>query len=311
MKKRVIVTGGAGFIGSQLAEELVRLGYHVTILDNLSTGRMDNIEGLLKNNNFVFIQGSVTDLPLLEKVFKGVHFVFHQAAITSVPQSIENPLAYHEANMTGSLNVLLAARNNNIKKVIYASSASVYGDLPSLPNTEDMPPNPCSPYAVTKLAGEYYCQVFQKVCGLPTICLRYFNVYGPKQDPDSPYASVIPLFIKHLSEGRAPIIYGDGNQTRDFIFVKDATKANIVAAESDATGIFNIGSGKSVTINDMAHLITKLVGSNLKPVHQQQRPADIRHSLADISKARAIGFELQYTLEDGLRETHRSLQHAT
>jgi len=300
----VIVTGGAGFIGSHLADELVRRGYKVIILDNLSTGRMSNIEPLLRDGSAEFVQGSITDLPLLRKLFSGADYVFHQAAIPSVPRSVKNPKASHDANVTGTLNVLLAAKNNGIKKVIYASSSAVYGDTPTLPKVEDMIPNPQSPYAVTKLAGEYYCNVFLEIYGLNTICLRYFNVYGPRQDPDSPYAAVIPIFISNALAGKSPIIFGDGEQSRDFTFVKDVAQANILTAESKATGIFNIGRSTRVTINHLAQLIIRLVGNSaVKPVHKAPRPGDILHSLADISKASAFGYHPEYSLEEGLKET--------
>jgi len=204
--------------------------------------------------------------------------------------------------------VLLAARDNHVKKVIYASSSSVYGDTPTLPKREDMPPNPQSPYAVAKLTGEYYCQVFQQVYALPTVCLRYFNVYGPRQDPDSPYAAVIPRFIEKLSQGNPPIIFGDGEQTRDFTFIKDATEANILAAESELTGIFNIARGESVSINELAKLTIKLFGDSIEPIHEEPRPGDIRHSLADISRPKAFGYEPKYSIEEGLRETIQSFQ---
>ena len=301
---KVVVTGGAGFIGSHLGEELARRDYHVTILDDLSTGKIKNIEPFLRKESVEFIQGSIANLPLLQKLFRGVEYVFHEAAIPSVPRSIENPLISHEVNITGTLNVLLAARDNGIKKVIYASSSSVYGDTPILPKEEDMPPNPQSPYAVTKLAGEYYCQVFQKVYGLPTIYLRYFNVYGPRQDPDSQYAAVIPRFITRASQGESPIIFGDGEQTRDFIFVKDVVEANILAAKSNGTGTFNIGKGEKTSINQMAELTIKLVGNNVEPIHEEPRPGDIMHSLADISKAREeLGYNPRYDLEQALKET--------
>lgn len=211
--------------------------------------------------------------------------------------------------MSGTLNVLLAARENSIKKVLYTSSSSVYGDIPTLPKKEDMVPHPLSPYAVTKLAGEYYCQVFYQVYGLPTVCLRYFNVYGPRQDPNSQYAAVIPSFIKRALEGNPPIIFGDGEQTRDFTFVKDAVEASILAVESDARGLFNIAQGERITINELARLVISIVGENMEPVHQELRPGDIRHSLADISLARAFGYEPRCSLKEGLRETIRSFQH--
>jgi len=336
----VVVTGGAGFIGSHLSEELARQGYHVIILDDLSTGKKENITALInlsshsdssrdsspithhpsrpptnstnsitpQTGGVEFVQGSVTDPPVLQKLFHAVDYVFHLAAIPSVPRSIENPLATHEANITGTLNVLLAARDNSVKKVIYASSSSVYGDTPTLPKREDMLPHPQSPYAVTKLAGEYYCQVFHQVYALPTICLRYFNVYGPGQDPNSQYAAVIPRFISRVSHGEPPIIFGDGEQTRDFTFVRDAVEANILAARGDATGVFNVGTGTRVSINKLAKLVINLIGRSTEPIHQQPRPGDVRHSLADISKTRELGYNPRYSLKQGLKETISSLQ---
>jgi UDP-glucose 4-epimerase len=299
---KAIVTGGAGFIGSHLAKELVRRGYQVVIIDNLSTGKISNVEPLL--GSIEFVKGSITNLPLLRKLFSGADYIFHQAAIPSVPRSIENPKASHNSNINGTLNVLLAARDNGIKKVVYASSSSIYGDTPNLPKVEDMMPNPQSPYAVTKLTGEYYCNVFHIIYGLSTVSLRYFNVYGPQQDPDSPYAAVIPIFINSALAGKSPIIYGDGEQTRDFTFIKDVVEANILAAESKVTGTFNIGRSKSVTINQLAQLIIRFVGNSaVKPLHTDPRPGDVAHSLADISKAKAFGYHPKYSLEQGLKET--------
>ena len=227
--KRVAVTGGAGFIGSNLAEELATSN-SVIIIDDLSTGNKENIASLLQKDNVRFIRGSILDLKLLQESFRGIDFVFHQAALPSVPRSIEDPLVTNEVNITGTLNVLLAARDNKAKKVVYASSSSVYGDTPTLPKSEDMPTNPQSPYALTKLVGEYYCRIFHQIYKLPTICLRYFNVFGPRQDPASQYAAVIPRFVAKVLRGQPPIIYGDGNQTRDFTYIKDVTQANVVAA---------------------------------------------------------------------------------
>ena len=308
--KRVVITGGTGFIGSHLAEKLARQGYGVIILDDLSTGTMENIELLLKKENVEFIQGSITDLPLLQKLFQDVNYVFHQAALPSVFRSVEDPLSTNKVNITGTLNVLLAARDNNVKKVIYASSSSVYGDTATLPKTEDMVPHPQSPYALTKLTGEYYCQVFYQVYKLPTVCLRYFNIYGPRQNPNSQYAAVIPKFIQRMIGDKPPIIFSDGEQTRDFTFVKDAVDANILAAESNACGVFNIGRGENNTINDLVKSIASIMGRDLNSEYQPPRPGDIRHSLADISRARAIGYEPQYSLEDGLRETIRETKNA-
>ncbi len=302
--KRVAITGGAGFIGSNLAEELATSN-SVIIIDDLSTGKKENIVGLIEKDNVRFIQGSILVLGLLQECFRGVDFVFHLAALPSVPRSIKDPQATNEVNITGTLNVLLAARDNKVKKVIYSSSSSVYGDTPILPKKEDLLPCPQSSYAVTKLCGEYYCQVFQQVYSLNTICLRYFNVYGPRQDPNSQYAAVVPRFISRALEGKPPIIFGDGEQTRDFTFVKDAVEVSILAAESDATGVFNIGSGNRVTINDLAKLIARLLATSAKLIYQEPRPGDIRHSLADISKARQIGYNPQYSLEEGLKGTIR------
>ena len=308
-QKRVVITGGAGFIGSHLAEELVGRGYYVIILDDLSTGMVENIADLLTKENVKFVQGSITDIPLLQELLQGVHYVFHLAAIPSVPRSIENPRACHEVGATGTLNVLLAARDNGVGKVIYASSSSVYGDTPTLPKNEDMLPNPQSPYAVTKLAGEYYCQVFYQVYGLSTICLRYFNVYGPRQDPNSQYAAVIPRFITRVSQSNPPVIFGDGEQTRDFTFVEDAVEASILAAESNAGGVFNIGKDESVSINRLAGLIIRLMKNSIEPTHGEPRPGDIRHSLADISKAKTLGYNPKYSLEEGLRETIKRFRY--
>jgi UDP-glucose 4-epimerase len=305
--KKAIVTGGAGFIGSHLAERLIELGYQAVIIDDLSSGKMGNMEKVLSGKKAEFVQGNISDLSLLKRLFKNANYVFHLAAITSVPRSIENPQASHEVNVNGTLNVLLAARDNSVRKVVLASSAAVYGDTPSLPQSEDMMPRPLSPYAVAKLVGEYYCQVFTRIYSLPTVCLRYFNVYGPRQDVNSAYAAVIPKFIQEVRRGNPPIIFGDGEQTRDFAFVKDVVEANVMAAQSDITGIFNIGGGESVTINRLAELIVELVGSKVKPIHREPRPGDIKYSLADTSRAKAFGYKPEFDLKEGLAETIRWL----
>jgi UDP-glucose 4-epimerase len=301
--KKAVITGGAGFIGSHLAEEVLKRGYHVIILDDLSAGKMENIAGLLRDSNAEFIRGSIVDLPWLQKVFRGVTYVFHLAAIASVAKSMENPLATHEVNLTGTLNVLQAAKDNGVKKVIYASSAAVYGDTLTLPAGEDTPALPQSPYAVAKLAGEHYCRVFTEAYGLPAVCLRSFNIYGPRQDPASDYAAVIPAFIRRASRGEPLTIYGDGEQTRDFLYVQDAVKANILAAESGLSGVFNIGSGEGTTINRLAGMIISLVKSKVKTVYGDSRPGDIRHSRADITRAAALGYRPGYTLEAGIKAT--------
>ncbi len=341
--ERVVVTGGAGFIGSHLAEELVKRGYRVTILDDLSTGKLENIEGLispschpeplnviaseakqspnsspathtsanLRRGEVDFVQASITRLPLLKDLFKDARYVFHQAAIPSVPRSIEDPQASHEVNATGTLNVLIAARDAGVRKVICASSCAIYGDTQTLPIGENVPPNPQSPYAATKLAGEYYCHVFHEVYGLPTVCLRYFNVYGPRQDPESQYAAVIPLFISRALDNRSFVIYGDGEQTRDFTYVKDVVDVNILAAESDAAGVYNVGRGERVTVNKLAGIVIGLAGNSVEPVYEQPRPGDILHSLADISRAREFGYEPKYDLEEGLKETLKAMSKSS
>jgi UDP-glucose 4-epimerase len=304
--KNVAITGGAGFIGSNLAYELAT-NNTVIIVDNLSTGRVENIADLIDRENVTFIQASILNLHLLAEVFSGIDFVFHHAAIPSVSRSVENPLSTNEINVTGTLNVLMAARNNKVKKVIFASSSSVYGNTPSLPMIEDTTPAPLSPYAVTKLVGEYYCQIFQQIYHLPTISLRYFNIYGPRQNPNSEYAAVIPRFISRVSEDKPPIIYGDGNQRRDFTYIEDAIQANIMAATSNTSGIFNVGTESNTTINGIAEAIIKIMDRDFQPIYQEPRVGDIRDSQASISKARTIGYEPQYSLEDGLRETIRRL----
>jgi UDP-glucose 4-epimerase len=301
--KRVIVTGGAGFIGSNLAEYLYSQGYHVIILDDFHTGNPANISSILKLDDVEFIEGSIMDTDLLQRVFEGIDYIFHQAAIPSVPRSIDNPEASHMVNATGTLNVLQSARKAGVKKVVYASSSSVYGDTPVLPKLEDMPTKPMSPYAVSKLTGEQYCQVFTYVYGLPTASLRYFNVYGPKQDPNSQYAAVIPKFITRIARGESPIIYGDGEQSRDFTYIKDVLKANLLAATSEATGVYNIGRGERNTINRLVEIITNLMDSNIKPIYEKPRPGDVLHSLADITRARSFGYNPAYSLEEGLKET--------
>ena len=302
--RKVVVTGGAGFIGSHLVGELSGKGYHVIVIDDLSNGKEENIAPLLGRNGKVeFVKGSITDLPLLQKLFRGVYHVFHLAALTSVPRSMESPQLTHEINGTGTLNVLMAARYNHVGKVVYAASCAVYGDTAALPLREDMLPNPLSPYAASKLAGEYYCRVFQLAYALPTACLRFFNVYGPRQDPDSQYAAVVPRFINRIAGGNPPLIFGDGKQTRDFVFVKDVIEANILVAESGCTGVYNIGSGEQISINRLAQLITKLAGYDIKPSHENASPGDVVHSVADISRAGSFGYRPKYSQEEGLKLT--------
>jgi len=301
--KKIVVTGGAGFIGSNLVRYL-SADNHVIIIDDLSTGNLKNIADLVNNEKTEFIKGSITDLELLQKTFKNIDYIFHEAAIPSVPRSIKDPVTTNNVSINGTLNVLLAARDCKVKKVVYASSSSVYGDTPTLPKTEEMTPNPLSPYAVSKLTAEYYCNVFTKIFHLPTVVLRYFNVYGPRQDPVSEYAAVIPKFITNIFNDTPPVIYGDGLQTRDFTFIDDVIKINILAAESNVTGIFNVAGGKQISINELAKTIMTLSNKNLKIEYKEARPGDIKHSLADISKAKEkFGYHPNFNIKNGLKET--------
>ncbi len=302
--KRVLVTGGAGFIGSNISHVLIEKGYNVTVLDNLLTGKMENINDLMDNERFRFQNGSINDEDVLIEVMKDADYVLHQAAIPSVPRSIKDPVRSNEANVEGTLKVLNVARDSDIKKVVYASSSSVYGDTPTLPKLEEMIPNPKSPYAVSKLTGEYYASVFSEVYGLKTACLRYFNVFGPRQDPKSQYAAVMPKFIRSLFRDEAPTIYGDGEQSRDFTFVKDVVNANILAMGSEAQGVFNISRGERITINELVAMMNEIIGKNIEPVHLDDRAGDIKHSLSDISKAtRELGYEPKYGLKESIMET--------
>jgi UDP-glucose 4-epimerase len=297
---KVVVTGGGGFIGSNLAEELLKK-HEVTVIDNLSTGRIENLDQIINKINF--IQGTITDLDLLTEAFSGSDTVFHQAAIPSVQRSVDNPIASNEANIDGTLKVLVAARDCNVRKVVYASSSSAYGNTPTLPKKEDMKPNPRSPYAVSKLAGEYYCRVFSEVYDLKTACLRYFNVYGPRQNPESQYAAVIPRFVTRILAHEPPVIYGDGEQTRDFTFVRDVVKANILAMQSPAEGVFNIACGERVSLNELAGKIMKITGIKLEPIYEEPRQGDVRDSLADISSAGdKLGYRPEFNLDSGLEE---------
>jgi len=301
--KNVVITGGAGFIGSNIARTLAA-DNDVTVIDDLSTGNLENIKDLVDNQSITFVEGSITDLDLLNKTFKNVDYVFHEAAIPSVPRSIKDPIKSNYTNVNGTLNVLVAARDSGVEKVVYASSSSVYGDTPVLPKREEMTPSPLSPYAVSKLVGEYYCRVFTEVYGLPTVSLRYFNVYGPWQDPSSEYAAVIPNFISQVLNYKSPIVFGDGKQTRDFTFVRDVVNANTFAVKGKTCGVFNIASGERISINELAQLVMKITGKDIDVVYDDSRPGDIMHSLADISKAKEkFGYEPKFDLTEGLEET--------
>lgn len=301
---KYVVTGGAGFIGSHLVEYLLDRGHDVTVVDNLFTGNKENLRDLTDDPNFHFIQGSITLPDVLEDACRNVDGIFHLAAIPSVQRSISDPVATNEANVNGTLNVLIAARDCGVKKVVYASSSSVYGDTPMLPKQERMNPNPKSPYAVSKLAGEYYCRVFSEVYEIRTAALRYFNVFGPRQDPESQYAAVIPRFITRTLAGLPPIIYGDGIQTRDFTFVKDVVQANVKAMESNAEGVFNVAYNQRISILTLADMIAEATGISADPIFEPAKPGDVHDSQADISAAQeAFGYAPEYTVRSGLKET--------
>jgi len=298
--EKVVVTGGAGFIGSHLSDELVSRGYHVIIIDDLSTGRRENIDSLAGQNRPEIILGSISDIDLLQKAFQGVSYVFHTAALARVPQSVADPYTTNEINVNGTLNVMRAAKENGVRKVIYSSSAAVYGETPVLPQREETPPDPLSPYALTKLVGEYYCSLFSQLYNLATISLRYFNVFGSRQDPLSPYANVIPLFIGRIAQGLPPVIYDDGEQSRDFVYVDDVVQANLLGMREGVEGVYNIGSGISATINELAETILSIMRKDLKPVHADPRPGDPRHALADITEASRFGYKPKFSLAEGL-----------
>ncbi len=301
---KYLVTGGAGFIGSNIVDALLRRGKYVRVLDNFSTGKPQNLVGL--DGKIEFIEGDIRDLDRVREAVKGMDYVLHQAALPSIPRSISDPITTNEVNLTGTLNVLVASRDAKVKRVIYAASSSAYGDNPTLPKREDMPVRPISPYGISKYAGEQYCQIFTEIYVLETVCLRYFNIFGPKQDPHSPYSGVISIFIKAYLCGVPPKIYGDGEQSRDFTFVANAVRANLLAcdAEGAAGQVFNIACGQRTTINELARLIRELLESDIEPVHVAQRPGEILHSLADISKAQTVlGYEPKVDLTVGLMKT--------
>jgi len=300
MSKKFVITGGAGFIGSNLAEALANEN-EVVVIDDLSTGMVENLAGL----EVQLLKGSITDPGFLKDAFEGADCIFHQAGIASVKKSIEDPVRTDEVGIEGTLKVLIAAKDAGVRRVILASSAAVYGSSPELPKKEDMMPEPKSPYAVTKLAGEHYARVFRELYGLETVALRYFNVFGPKQDPSSEYSGVISRFIFSLLQGEQPIIYGDGQQTRDFVYVADVVKANILASRCSLPGVLNIARGKSISLNTLAATIGKVLQMEVRPRYEAPRAGDIRHSLADIGRARSIGYAPDYSIEDGLRETIR------
>ncbi len=299
-----LVTGGAGFIGSHIVERLVAGGKTVRVLDNFSFGKQENLRGVEKRVEV--IAGDLLDTKAVRQAVEGVEVVFHQAALRSVPLSVEKPTMVNRVNVEGTVNVLQAAWKAGVRRVVYASSSSVYGNQPALPNREEQIPSPVSPYAVSKLAGEYYCRVFTKTYGLETVSLRYFNVYGPRQDPNSQYAAVIPLFIRWAVRGEPLQVHGDGLQSRDFTYIENVVDANVRAAESPQGfgGIFNVGQGQSHSLMELADLISGLLGTGLRRTHTEAREGDVRRTLADITRSRELlSYEPRVSFETGISRT--------
>lgn len=305
LTSKVLVTGGAGFIGSNLAEELIRQGAKLTILDNLITGFQENLEEI--KGDFEFIEGGLNDDAKLEKALEGVEIVFHQAALPSVPRSVDNPQETHQACVDGTFNVLLKSKEAGVRRVVYAASSSAYGNQETLPKVETMRPEPLSPYAAAKLMGEYYCQVFSNVYGLETLCLRYFNVFGPRQNPSSHYSGVISRFVDALMGGKTPVIYGDGETSRDFTFVANIVNANINAAQTTkgVGEIMNVANGERITLNELLEVLKKITGKeNISADYQPERLGDVKHSQADITRAKEwLDYQKLVGLEEGLRKT--------
>jgi len=301
----VCVTGGAGFIGSHLVDALVNLGAHVTVIDDLSNGREENISA--SRERIRFIQASILDDQARTEALRDARFVFHQAALGSVPHSVEEPLLFHEVNGTGTLRVLETSRRANVQRVVYASSSSVYGDSPTLPKVEDHLPTPKSPYAASKLMGEYWMQAYAVCYGLSGVALRYFNVFGPRQRPDSQYAAVVPAFVDAMLRGRRPVIYGDGGQSRDFTYVRNVVYANLLAAIADrplAGEAVNVACGERFTLLDLLGSLANLTAREPDADHAPERAGDVRHSQADIARSREIvGYETTVGFDEGLRET--------
>ena len=305
-----LVTGGAGFIGSHLAEELLRRGHRVRIADNFVTGRRDNISHLTQAE---VVEGDLADTAFAERAVDGVEYVLHQAAIPSVPRSVEDPWPSNRSNIDATLSVLMAARKAGVKRVVYAASSSAYGNTPTLPKHEDMPTSPRSPYALQKLVGEHYCRLFTDLYGLETVSTRYFNVFGPRQDPSSPYSGVISLFTSALLSGRRPVIYGDGEQTRDFTFVANVVDGVLLACETPEIGgeMMNLAAGGRVSLNRLVRVLNDIIGTNIEPIYRPARAGDVRDSQADISHAASLlGYLPTVPFEEGLALTVDWCRHA-
>ena len=298
-----LVTGGAGFIGSHLSEELTRRGHQVRVADSFITGKRGNLAHL---RGVELIEGDLAEAEVAERAVAGMDYVLHQAAIPSVPRSVQDPATSNRANITASLNVLVAARDAGVKRLVYAGSSSAYGNTPTLPKREDMPPHPLSPYALQKLVAEQYCRMFTDLYGLETVTIRYFNVFGPRQDPGSPYSGVISLFSTALLDGRQPVIYGDGEQTRDFTYIANVVDGVLRACEAPkAVGeVINVATGRRISLNQLLDVMKHVVGSSVEPIYQEERAGDVRDSQADISKAEALlGYRTTVDLEEGLKRT--------
>ena len=303
---RYLVTGGAGFIGSNLVRKLLEMGEDVRILDNFATGKRENILPLINNPHLTIIEGDLRSFHIVRTAVKGVDYILHQGALPSVPRSINDPITTNDVNILGTLNILEAAKEFGVKRVICASSSSIYGNSETLPKVETMPVNPMSPYALTKYAQEKYCQIYYNLYGLETVALRYFNVFGPNQDPTSQYSAVIPKFIKHMSEDKEPVIYGDGTQSRDFTYVDNVVYANLLAcnAEKAAGEVINIACGESYTLLELVKMINEILGKNIEPKFDPERPGDVKHSWAGIDKAKELlSYEVKVDFKEGLART--------
>jgi UDP-glucose 4-epimerase len=299
-----LVTGGAGFIGSNLVDELVKRDATVRVIDNFSTGRRQNLESL--RHRVDFREVDICDLDSLKEVTRGVDYIFHQAAIPSVPRSVVDPITSHNADLTGTLHVLWAAKEAGVKRVVYAASSSAYGDSPQLPKREDMPAKPISPYGLMKYVGEEYCRLFTQLYGLETVSLRYFNVFGPRQDPSSQYSGVLSRFIAAMLSGQQPVIFGDGEQSRDFTYVSNVVRGNILACHSPiaAGKVYNLACGRKIALIEVVQHLNRILGTDFRPVYEAPRAGDIKHSLAEISKASAeLNYSPDVQFEEGLRMT--------
>ncbi len=301
---KFLVTGGAGFIGSNLVEGLLLKGHSVRVIDNFSTGKRENLFSFLAKIELV--EGDIRSYHIVQEAVDGIDVILHQAALPSVPRSIKDPITSNEVNVVGTLNILQAANDEKVKRIVFASSSSVYGDNPELPKHEGMIPNPLSPYAVSKLAGEKYCGVFSRIYGLETVALRYFNVFGPRQDPNSIYSAVIPRFITAIMNNQSPLIYGDGEQSRDFTYISNVVHANYLAGTVECElGLFaNCACHDRITLNELVAMINKILGKNVKPIYKDARQGDIKHSFAAIEKAKEkLGYQPLVRFEDGLQKT--------